>query len=67
MSDILIDEYELNGRSYRIWKIFAGIGKGYKVQMEDDNGIHTLYFHKGELNYKNLEQRFIKALNKNYY
>lgn len=61
--DVLKDEFELNGKKYRIWEIAPfNCGKRHKVHMEDDKGIHTLYFNKMELDYKNIEKRFEEAL-----
>jgi hypothetical protein len=61
--DVLKDEFELNGKKYSIWEIAPfNCGKRYKVHMEDDKGIHTLYFNKMELDYKNIEKRFEEAL-----
>lgn len=61
LKDILKDEFELNGKKYRIWEIAPRCGKRY-MHMEDDKGIHTLYFNKMELDYKNIEKRFEEAL-----
>lgn len=66
--DVLKDKFELNGKKYRIWEITPCCGKRYKVHMEDDKGIHTLYFNKMELDYKNIEKRFeesLKPINEN--
>lgn len=61
LKDILKDEFELNGKKYRIWEIAPRCGKRY-MHMEDDKVIHTLYFNKMELDYKNIEKRFEEVL-----